>query len=60
MGVGLDFMTHQIRHLVEAFAAHLTLVGSLIRVSEDVVSQVSCESHILQRDAQLLEHLVSI
>lgn len=34
-------MTHQIWHLVETFLTDVALVGSLIGVSENMISEVS-------------------
>lgn len=37
----LQLMTHQIRRLIEALLANVTFVGSLVRVSENVIPQIS-------------------
>lgn len=39
--VRLHLVTHQIRHLIEALAAEITLVRPLVRVREHVITQIA-------------------
>ena len=41
MSVRFDLVTHEIRHLIETFAASLALVRPLVRMCEHMIAQIS-------------------